>query len=121
MQFAGAKNPLWYIQGGEFTQIKGDRLPIGGERWSKERVFTRHEIDLNEPVTFYMFSDGYQDQFGGEEEKRFTKKRLRGVLESNAHLPVKQQEQALGDTLNNWMKGHSEQIDDILVMGVKIE
>ena len=121
MQFAGAKNPLWYIQKGEFIQIKGDRLPIGGERWSKERVFTRHGIDLNEPVTFYMFSDGYQDQFGGEEEKRFTKKRLRAVLENNAHLPIKQQEQILGDTLNNWMEGHNEQIDDILVMGVKIQ
>ena len=121
MQFAGAKNPLWYIQNGEFNQIRGDRLPIGGEKWSKERVFTRHDIDLNDPISFYMFSDGYPDQFGGKEGRRFMKKKLREVLEKNAAYPMAKQKQILTQTLAKWMEGHKEQIDDILVMGVRIE
>jgi len=118
MQFAGAGNPLWYYQNGSFNQIRGDRWPIGGEQWTMEG-FTRHDIALNNPTIFYMFSDGYQDQFGGTQGKKFMRKPLQELLERNATNTVAQQKLALEQTLDEWMQGY-EQIDDILVMGVKV-
>ncbi|MEO1653258.1 MAG: SpoIIE family protein phosphatase [Bacteroidota bacterium] len=69
MEFAGAKNPLIYIQNNELKVIKGDIMGIGGLQREMERVFTPHLIDISVPTTFYLFSDGYQDQFGGREKE----------------------------------------------------
>lgn len=119
MQFAGAGNPLWYSQCGQLERIRGDRWPIGGEHWVKEVSFTRHEIDLSVSTTLYMFSDGYKDQFGGPHGRKFMRQPLKELLEKNLQYEMDYQKQVLEHTLDEWMQGY-EQIDDILVMGVKI-
>ena len=80
LEFAGAKNPLIYIQNNKLYQLKGDIMPIGGEQLEIERRFTLYEIDITQPTTFYLFSDGYQDQFGGKKGSKFMIKRLRELL-----------------------------------------
>jgi len=117
--FSGAKNPLFYIQDNELYQIKGDKMPIGGEQREAERFFTKHEISLKKETTFYLFSDGYQDQFGGKKGRKFMVKRFRELLFEIHQKPMIEQKSILKETLKNWM-GEEKQIDDILVMGVKL-
>ncbi len=119
MQFAGAMNPIFYVQNQELHIIKGDKMPIGGVFHSLDAKFTRHEIDLKTPTTFYIFSDGYQDQFGGTHKRKFMVKRFRQLLFEIHAYPMSQQHQLLETTLQNWMQ-HENQIDDILVIGGKV-
>ncbi len=120
LEFAGAKNPLIYIQNGELHQIKGDRMSIGGERKEEQKQgFTAHKIDISKPTTFYLFSDGFQDQFGGENVRKFMIKRFRSLLFDIHEQPMPEQKNTLETTLQNWM-GDQRQIDDILVIGGSI-
>ncbi len=121
MEFAGAKNPLIYIQNGELHQIKGDIFGIGGEQRDMERNYTFHEIDISEPTTFYLFSDGYQDQFGGPKKRKFMTKRFRELLLEIHTKPMAEQQAILDRTLQHWMQeGNQKQTDDILVLGVRV-
>ncbi|GAB4339220.1 MAG: hypothetical protein OHK0038_18290 [Flammeovirgaceae bacterium] len=127
MEFAGAKNPLIYFQPDEkgtwhLNSINGDRFGIGGEQTESERFFTKHTLDISKPTTFYLFSDGYQDQFGGPKGKKFMSKRFRELL-SELHLKTAvEQRNALRITIQKWMEHSKEpQVDDILVVGVKLD
>lgn len=120
LEFAGAKNPIVYIQNGELHQIKGDRMPIGGEQREVERVFTKHEITLDSPVTFYIFSDGYQDQFGGMQNKKFMSKRFRQLLFDIHKKPMAEQQEHLNKVFEDWMGKDHNQIDDVLVIGARL-
>ncbi|TAE50793.1 MAG: tetratricopeptide repeat protein [Cytophagia bacterium] len=122
IQFAGAKNSLIYIQNQTLTQIKGDRLPIGGEQKEAERLFTLHHIDCSVPTYFYLFSDGFQDQFGGENREKFMISRFKSILLENHEKDFVVQKQILEDTLQQWIASSKQetQIDDILVIGAKI-
>ncbi|MGF1532066.1 MAG: PAS domain-containing protein [Bernardetiaceae bacterium] len=118
--FAGAKNPLVYIQNGEMHRIKGDRLPVGGLQKEKRRLFTKHTIDLSQhETTFYIFSDGFQDQFGGERDRKFGSKNFRQLLFEIHQQPMPEQEVYLEKALFDWMNGQ-EQIDDVLIIGGRI-
>ncbi len=123
-EFAGAKRPLYYIQNGEMHEIKGDKKPIGGQQKEKERVFTKHQISLDSPLTFYLFSDGYHDQFGGEHRKKMMSSHFKNYLKYIYQEPMERQKELLTQKLHDWMnpigKGSVEQIDDILVLGAKI-
>lgn len=118
LTFAGAKNSLIYWKENTLHEIKGAVFSINNYAEDTHR-FEAHTIDISLPVTFYMYSDGYQDQFGGANGKKFMKKRFRELLGNMVPLPVVQQKTMLETTLNNWM-GNTEQVDDILVMGVKL-
>jgi serine phosphatase RsbU (regulator of sigma subunit) len=123
--YAGAMNPLYYIQTNEkseaqLIEIKADKKNIGGHQKEAERIFTSHEISIEQPTTFYIFSDGYQDQFGGEEGRKFMTKRFRELLFSVHHLPLSKQQYLLNQTLNEWMGANHKQIDDVLVIGVRL-
>jgi serine phosphatase RsbU (regulator of sigma subunit) len=121
LTFAGAKNPLIYIQNGELHQIKGDIFGIGGEQREMERNYTLHEIDITEPTTFYLFSDGYQDQFGGANKNKFMSKHFRNLLFEIHSKPMQEQKEILEKTLQDWMQaGNQHQTDDILVIGVRV-
>ena len=120
MQFGGAKSPLVYIQNGEVNVIKGDKLPVGGFQSRKEYRYTCHTIDIAQPTTFYMYSDGYQDQFGGEEGRKFMSRRFRKLLYSIHQEPMPKQQQILEKTLDDWRHHSHSQVDDILVTGVKL-
>ncbi|OJJ19464.1 hypothetical protein BKI52_21895 [marine bacterium AO1-C] len=126
LEFAGAHNPLIFIRDGELQQIKGDKVAVGGAQWDWEngpRVFKKNEIDFSDSkdLYIYMFSDGYQDQFGGKNLKKFQRKRFRQLLFDIHALPMSEQKAKLNDTLVNWIdEGNQEQVDDILVIGVKL-
>jgi ligand-binding sensor domain-containing protein/serine phosphatase RsbU (regulator of sigma subunit) len=126
--FAGANNPLLVVQADENTQeidteeIAADKKPIGGS-WGKinneVRNYSLHTLPLNNKNThYYIFSDGFQDQFGGELNKKFTKKRLKALLASYYNKPFEEQKNLLANTFKDW-KGEYAQIDDVLVIGFK--
>ena len=121
IEFAGAKNPIVYFQNNELKMLKGDKASIGGEQRELQRVFTKHTIELNSPTTFYLFSDGIQDQFGGPKNKKFTPTRLRNLLHNIHQKPMAEQQNLLGQTLDEWQtQGQEEQIDDMLLIGVRV-
>ncbi|TAF33509.1 MAG: HAMP domain-containing protein [Cytophagales bacterium] len=122
LTFAGAKNPLVYVKNQELNLVKGHLMPIGGASTPEEhsRVFVSQEILLeDEPTPFYIFSDGYQDQFGGEKNRKFMIRRFKELILANYHLPMEEQQDVYELAIEKWMSGH-EQIDDILVIGFKI-
>ncbi len=119
LEFSGAKNSLIYIQDGELHQIKGDRYHVGGVQQKEDIQFKKHEISFEKPTTFYMFSDGYQDQFDETGEKKFMVKRLKNLLLSVHSLPFEEQKSILNQELDKW-KGNQKQTDDVLLMGFRL-
>ena len=117
IQWAGANNPLWLIQNKELLETKADKQPIGMNDYRKP--FTNHTFNLNSGDTIYLFTDGYADQFGGELEKKLTKKRLKELLLSIQNLTLQEQAMALDNFIIHYKK-NADQTDDILVMGVRI-
>lgn len=119
MQFSGANRPLWLIRNKEFLSFKPTKMPIGGQQVNKSEGFLQHHINLQPGDALYLFSDGYADQFGGEKGKKFMIKNLRETLLTINHLPMKEQKNHLYNTFIKW-KGVQDQVDDILVIGIKI-
>ncbi len=119
LEFAGANNPLVYIQNEEMTVIRGDKYSIGGEQREIQRVYTTHSVDIFTPTTFYLYTDGYQDQFGGKDGRKFMSQKFRKLLHIIHEQPMAEQKAVLEKTLNKWMKNH-KQVDDVLVVGVKV-
>ncbi|TAD95906.1 MAG: PAS domain S-box protein [Bacteroidetes bacterium] len=118
LQFAGANNPLVYIQNEVLTVIKGDKLPIGGFQLQNERKFTLHSIDISQKTNFYLYTDGYADQFGGAEVKKFMSKNLHNLLLELHFLPADEQKNRLEENIKQWkLAGKSKQIDDITLIG----
>jgi len=120
LEFSGAKNPLVYIQDNELHQIRGDVHSIGGNQPKEGFSFKKHMIPIDQPTTFYLFSDGFQDQFGGENNAKFMSKRFKKLLFEIHEKPMQEQLEILTQTLNDW-KGSVKQTDDILVMGIKLD
>lgn len=120
LHFAGAKNPLLLFQDGEMHYIKGSKFPVGGYNNIGRRVeYQEHIIPINGGETFYIFSDGYIDQFNDKGEK-YKIKRFRKLLAETHKEQFSEQKEILETELTNWMNDHS-QIDDILVIGCKID
>lgn len=119
LKFAGAKNPLYYVQDKEMKVIKGSKFPVGSTQFKIEKEYPQHVVQLNKGDTFYIFSDGYQDQFGGHNgEKKFLTRRFRKFLHKTSHLTMQEQAKRLENELLEWM-GEYKQTDDILVMGFR--
>ena len=122
MQYAGANNPLYLVKDvrgkPELQEIKPDRLPLGYYP-GKDIPFINHDIQLDKGDTFYLFSDGYMDQKGGAEEKKFLSKNFKNLLLEVHDQPMNDQKEILEKTLSDWMGDHS-QIDDLLVVGVRV-
>lgn len=117
LEFAGAKNTLVYLQNGELKEIKGDKFPIGGTKGYESREFAKHKIQLDGKGQFYMFSDGYIDQFGGAEGRKFMRKQLKEVIQKIHDMPMEDQKAILDKTIINWMGAKETQIDDIVMLG----
>ena len=118
IEWAGANNPLWLLQNGELIETKADKQPIGRNENSKP--FTNHTFKLNNGDTIYLFTDGFADQFGGVTgQKKLTKKRFKEFLLSIQSQTMQEQEIELDRFITEYRK-EIEQIDDILVMGVKV-
>jgi len=119
LEFSGAHNPVYIIRNGELITVESDPFSIGSYI-NNEREFTNHNVNLKEGDCLYIFSDGYADQFGGPKGKKFMRKRFRELLMEISHLPMPEQKWRLMDTLDRW-QGNQEQVDDILVIGIRIE
>jgi serine phosphatase RsbU (regulator of sigma subunit) len=119
LEFSGAKSPLIYIQNNEVFQIKGDLHPIGGSRTKKDLSYKKHEIRIDSPTMVYLFTDGFRDQFGGEENQKFMSRKFTKLLLEIHHLPLADQHQKLNQVFEDW-KGTNDQTDDVLVMGVRL-
>ena len=118
VEFAGAYNPLYLIRDGEVIEMKADRMPIG-IHIENGAPFSRSESDIMKNDTLYIFSDGYVDQFGGESGKKFKAKSFKDLLVSIQDKSMDVQRDVLDDTIEKW-RGDIEQIDDILVIGIRI-
>ncbi len=116
--FAGANNPLYYAREGVMHQIKGSKFPIGSYQYGTKKKFTMHTVDYQQGDAFYMFSDGFQDQFGGTDNRKYYKKNFREFLLSISHLPMSDQKRMLKQEYEAW-KGDQPQTDDILVLGIR--
>jgi serine phosphatase RsbU (regulator of sigma subunit) len=118
MQFAGAYNPLYMIRQGELAVIKADRMPIGiHERDSSP--FTNMEFSIHKGDVFYILSDGYIDQFGGQEGKKFMTKQFKDLIQKIHDKPMLEQKEILWQTILEW-RGEIEQVDDIIIIGVRV-
>ena len=118
LQWAGANNPLWILHNGELKETKADKQPIGMNEDSKP--FTNHTFTSNNGDTIYLFTDGFADQFGGDTgEKKLTRKRFKELLLDIKEKSMQDQCIALDRFIIEYRK-QVEQIDDILVMGVKV-
>jgi serine phosphatase RsbU (regulator of sigma subunit) len=118
LDFAGANNPIIQVRDKKMIKHKGNRFPIGAFVDNQPQIFTSTEIHLAEGDMIYMFSDGYADQFGGPENKKFFTKRFEQLLTEISGYPVDEQKEILKNTLYDWM-GQNSQVDDILVMGIR--
>ena len=102
----------------ELIEFRADKQPVGyypGE----QKSFTNHEIQLKKGDTIYIFSDGYQDQFGGPKGKKFMSKQFRQLFLDIQEMNMEEQKEHLDKTIESW-KGDKEQVDDILIIGVRI-
>jgi len=124
MEFAGAQNPLYLIRGNELLETKADRMPVA--YYENMSNFTSRKIQLKQGDCFYMFSDGYADQFGGPQGKKFKYKALKELLVKVKDKPMSEQKGILERTIQDWATGSEnngiryDQVDDILVVGIRI-
>jgi serine phosphatase RsbU (regulator of sigma subunit) len=117
IEYAGAHRPLYYIQNRQVFEIKGDRLYVGGG--NKEKIFTKHTVDVSQPTALYLFSDGYQDQYGEESKKKLGAKFFKEMLFEIHQQPADLQGRILKERLA-WWQGNEKPIDDVLVVGVML-
>ncbi len=117
LEWAGANNPMYYVRNGEIEQIKADKHAIEVFQ-DVEKEFVNHTFDIQEGDVYYIFSDGYPDQFGGPKGRKFMYKRFRNYLAEIHKEPMERQRQLLDQTIEEW-RGPSKQIDDILVIGIR--
>ncbi len=117
LEYAGANCPLYIVRRGQVMMFSPDKNAIGSFDLNG-KGFTDHRIQLEPGDMVYIFSDGYADQFGGEKGKKFLYRRFRDLLLEISGKPVEEQREALQEAFNRWRGGH-EQVDDILVMGMR--
>ncbi|MCX6296980.1 MAG: SpoIIE family protein phosphatase [Bacteroidetes bacterium] len=119
LQYAGAYNPLYLIRDGQLIQTKADKFPIGLFLGEEKKKFTNHTVQLLKGDSVYIFSDGYADQFGGPNGKKFMANHFRDLLMQVHKEPIEKQKDILNKTIEEW-RGPLDQVDDILVIGLKI-
>lgn len=131
LEWAGANNPLWIVRptegsvisssgsehGYELIEFKPDKQPIG--KIENAKSFTTHRFEYKKNDLIYIFTDGFQDQFGGEKGKKFKASKLKELILSIADKPMKIQQEILQNTLADW-RGSLEQVDDVCVIGVRL-
>ncbi|MCO5267474.1 MAG: tetratricopeptide repeat protein [Brumimicrobium sp.] len=119
LTWSGANNPLWVIKKGdtEVEEIKANKQPIG--KYVAPEPFDTHTIQLEKGDSLYIFTDGYQDQFGGEKGKKFKAKNMRELVLSIQNQPMDHQREAIDTAFEEWKQNH-EQVDDVCVIGVRV-
>jgi serine phosphatase RsbU (regulator of sigma subunit) len=119
VNFAGAYNPLYIVRDNEINIYKGDKFPIGIFIGDEVKKFSSQNIPIQKNDVLYLFSDVYVDQFGGNENKKLMHKRFSDIILENSQLQMKLQHYNFELFFENW-KGNREQVDDILLIGLRI-
>jgi serine phosphatase RsbU (regulator of sigma subunit) len=119
LEYAGAFNSLYIIRDHELMEIKGDRIIVGPDYGVQRGEFTNRRVKMKEDDMLYMFTDGYADQFGGPEGKKFKYRRFRHLLMSIHQLSMKEQLHRLEEHMEEWMGEQEDQIDDQTVVGIR--
>lgn len=119
LEFAGALNPLFVVRDGELHEIKGNKFPAGIFLEKENKKFTNHKLKMEKGDVVYIFSDGYADQFGGPKGKKFMANQFRNLLLDIHRKPMPEQKRILDQTIEHW-RGMEDQVDDILVMGMRV-
>jgi PAS domain S-box-containing protein len=125
LEYAGAMRPLWIVtqteNGPELTEIKADKIPIGTQQKDRDETiaYTTNTINIKKEDTFYIFTDGYADQFGGTKDKKYSTGKFKELVISNSVYDLATQEKKIRQEHLNW-KADNEQVDDILVIGFKV-
>ncbi|WP_317900146.1 redoxin domain-containing protein [Aurantibacillus circumpalustris] len=119
LEYAGANNPIYIVRNNELIVLKADKQPITASLESKAKPFTNQVFKLEKNDAIYLFTDGYADQFGGEDDKKFMYKRFKETLVGVQDKCMNEQMNILETTFEKW-KGSHEQVDDVLVIGIKI-
>ncbi|MBK9192697.1 MAG: tetratricopeptide repeat protein [Crocinitomicaceae bacterium] len=119
LNWAGANNPLWILRKGsiEIEEIKPDKQPIG--KYADAKPFKTNGINLQKGDALYIFTDGYQDQFGGEKGKKFKASNLKNLIIENKEKSMTEQKEIINSAFEGW-KGNLEQVDDVCVIGLRI-
>jgi serine phosphatase RsbU (regulator of sigma subunit) len=121
LQYSGANNPVWIVRKTndltELIELKPDKQPIG--KYEFRKPFTNNEFELIKGDCIYLFSDGYADQFGGPNGKKFKYKTLKDLLMSVHDKNMAAQKEELDNTFESW-KGMLDQIDDVCVIGIRV-
>jgi serine phosphatase RsbU (regulator of sigma subunit) len=121
LEYAGAFNPLYLIRDNKIMEVKGDRFAIGLDETNfREQTFKNHLIPIQRSDIIYIFSDGFADQFGGPDGKKYKYRRFRHLLLNLHQLPMEKQHEILENNVIEW-RGDQDQVDDILVIGVKVD
>ena len=118
MEFAGANNKLWIIRNSKLIEYTGNKMPVGNYE-GELSPFTCHDIQLEKNDLIILTTDGFADQFGGENSKKFMSKNLKAFLVNNSDLPLENQKYELVNLFNSW-KGNNEQVDDISLIMIKV-
>ncbi len=119
LNFAGAHRPLYHVSNGVFREIRGDRFPVGGTQYNNRKPFTNHAIPFLPGDAFYFMTDGFADQYGGPDGKqKFMSGRVNLLIRENTGLSIFQMGNLFRNTYDEW-KGRTEQLDDVLVIGLK--
>lgn len=120
LEFSGARNPLIYFRNGKLIEIKGDRQSIGGIPDTDYKTFTQTTVHIDGPTTIYLFTDGFQDQFGGIDGEKLLPKNFKNLLCEVHQLSWKEQNRMLETQLHRWQGANYPQIDDILIIGFRL-
>lgn len=119
MEYSGAFNPIFIVRNKSLIELQVDKISLQDDFTNENKSFTNQSFQLDHNDKIFMFSDGYQDQFGGEFNKRFTKRKFKDLLISSSKLTMQDQKVLIEDTFEKW-KGNNDQIDDILIIGIVI-
>ncbi len=114
--FAGAKNPIFFVSDDKKELVAASKFPVGSNQYQQQKIFQNHTINYKEGDKIYMFSDGFQDQFGGSNNKKFMSKRFRELIFELSSQPMSEQKQRLLEDFRKW-KGEYKQTDDVLLLG----
>lgn len=119
LEFAGAYNPLYLVRNGEVITHKGDRFPIGMSSMEAKKTFANQHVEIKSGDMIYMSSDGYADQFGSADSKKYKSGNVKKLLAEIYMLPIDEQRIKLEKEILDW-KGDLQQVDDIMFIGTKI-
>lgn len=118
VEYAGAHRPLYYMKDGVMDEVKGNKFPIGGGIYKNQTNFTNTKIQFNAGDSIYFSSDGFPDQFGGTDGRKFGPKKVREIIERAHNLPMNEAAKIFDDEWEGW-RGTHKQTDDVLLIGIK--